>query len=384
MPLYMDHHATTPVDRRVLERMLPFFDREFGNAASREHAFGWRADEAVEDARVKVQRLLGAHSHKEIVFTSGATESDNLAIKGVAHAYRDRGDHLVTVRTEHKAVLDSMRRLEREGFSVTYLDVDAQGRVDPAAVERAIGDRTILVSVMLANNEIGVVQDIGAIGRVTRARNVLFHCDAVQGLGLVPFDVEAMQVDLASVSAHKLYGPKGAGALYVRKKNPRVRLIAELDGGGHERGLRSGTLNVPGIVGLGAACELAREEGPELASRLARLRDRLHATIAASLDGVHLNGPPSGPARAPNNLNLSFDGLEGEALLVALAPVVALSSGAACTSASVEPSYVLRALGRSKELADASLRFGLGRSNDDAAVELVAAAVVDAVKKLRA
>jgi cysteine desulfurase len=378
----MDHHATSPVDRRVLERMLPFFDREFGNAASRAHGYGWRADEAVEDARALVQKLLGAGSPKEIVFTSGATESDNLAIKGAAHAYRERGDHLVTVKTEHKAVLDSMRRLAREGFEITFLDVDAEGRVDPRDVERAIGDRTILVSVMLANNEIGTLQDIAAIGQITRARGVLFHCDAVQGIGLVPFDVEAMNVDLASVSAHKMYGPKGVGALYVRKKNPRVKLIAEIDGGGHERGFRSGTSNVPGIVGLGAACELARAEGTELAARLARLRDRLFDRISGELDGVHRNGPAR--ERSPQNLNLSFDGVEGEALLVALADVVALSSGAACTSASVEPSYVLRAIGRSKELADASLRFGLGRSNDEAAVETVADAVVAAVRTLRA
>jgi cysteine desulfurase len=382
-PIYMDHHATTPVDPRVLEAMLPFFSERFGNAASRSHAFGWDAEEAVERAREQVARLIGARvPQKEIVFTSGATESDNLAVKGAARFHRDRGDHVVTVRTEHKAVLDSCRRLEREGFRVTALGVAADGRVDPEAVRAALDDRTVLVSVMLANNEVGTVQPIEEIGRITRERGVLFHCDAVQGVGRVPFDVERMNVDLASLSAHKMYGPKGTGALYVRRSGPvRARLLAEMDGGSHERGLRSGTLNVPGIVGLGRAAELMAEEGTAEAERQRALRDRLREAITSRLEEVSVNG--SMVHRLPNNLNLSFGYVEGEALILAFQKRVAVSSGSACTSASVEPSYVLRAMGVSEELADASIRFGLGRSNTVEEVERVADFVVREVTRLR-
>jgi cysteine desulfurase len=378
IPVYMDYHATTPLDPRVLEAMLPYFREEFGNAASKSHVFGWRAEEAVEAARAEVGKLIGA-TGREIVFTSGATESDNLALKGAAHFYREKGRHLVTVKTEHKAVLDPMQRLVREGFEVTLLGVGTDGRVDPDAVAQAIRPDTILVSVMAANNETGVVQPIEEIGRVTRERGVVFHCDAVQAVGKIPFDVERMNVDLASISAHKMYGPKGMGALYVRRK-PRVRLVAEMDGGGHERGYRSGTLNVPGIVGLGAACRIAAAEREEEAVRVLALRERLRRGLEARLEPVSVNG--SLAHRLPGNLNVSFAWVEGEALMMAVKDV-AVSSGSACTSASLEPSYVLRAMGVSDELAHSSIRFGLGRFTTgeevDYAIELFAAKV----KKLR-
>jgi cysteine desulfurase len=378
IPVYMDYHATTPVDPRVLDAMLPYFREEFGNAASKSHVFGWRAEEAVEAARAEIARLIGA-TPKEIVFTSGATESDNLAVKGAAHFYKDRGRHVVTCRTEHKAVLDPMHRLEREGFEVTYLPVGRDGRLDLDDLRRALRPDTILVSVMAANNETGVLQPVAEIGRVTRERGIPFHCDAVQAVGKVPFDVEALNVDLASISAHKMYGPKGVGALYVRRK-PRVRLIAEQDGGGHERGYRSGTLNVPGIVGLGKACALARELMPEEAPRLLALRERLRRGVVERIPLVSVNG--SLEHRLPGNLNVSFAYVEGEALMMAVKDV-AVSSGSACTSASLEPSYVLRAMGVSDELAHSSIRFGLGRFTTqeevDYAVELFAAKV----KKLR-
>ena len=332
IPVYMDHHATTPVDARVLDAMLPYFREEFGNAASKSHVFGWRAEEAVEGARAEVGKLIGA-SAKEIVFTSGATESDNLAIKGAAHFYQAKGRHLVTCRTEHKAVLDPMRRLEREGFQVTYLPVAGDGRVDPHAVRAAIRPDTILVSIMHANNETGVLNPVEEIGRITREKGVVFHCDAVQSVGKIPFDVEALDVDLASITAHKMYGPKGVGALYVRRK-PRVRLIAEMDGGGHERGYRSGTLNVPGIVGFGKACEIAGAEMSEEARRVLALRERLRAGIEQRIERVTVNG--SLEHRLPGNLNVSFAYVEGEALMMAVKDV-AVSSGSACTSASLEP-----------------------------------------------
>jgi cysteine desulfurase len=378
IPIYMDYHATTPLDPRVLDAMLAYFREDFGNAASKSHAFGWRAEEAVEAARQEVADLIGA-SPKEIVFTSGATESDNLAIKGAAHFYKDKGRHLVTVKTEHKAVLDSMHRLEREGFEVTYLPVGRDGLVDPAAVAAALRPDTILVSVMHANNEVGVVQPIEEIGRLTRAKGIPFHCDAVQSAGKIPFDVERMNVDLAALSAHKMYGPKGVGALYVRRK-PRVRLIAEMDGGGHERGYRSGTLNVPGIVGLGKACALARAELADEAARVLRLREKLRVALERGLDLVTVNG--SLQHRLPGNLNMSFAYVEGEALMMAVKDV-AVSSGSACTSASLEPSYVLKAMGVGDDLAHSSIRFGLGRFTTEEEVDHVAALVVAKVKKLR-
>ena len=378
IPIYLDYHATTPVDPRVLEVMLPFFSQEFGNAASKSHAFGWHAEEAVEAARTDVARLVGA-SAKEIVWTSGATESNNLAIKGAARFYLEKGKHLVTCKTEHKAVLDSMHAPERQGFEVTFLDVENDGRLDPGRLQAALRKDTILVSVMHANNETGVLHPVEEIGRVARAAGVLFHCDAVQSVGKVPFDVERMNADLVSLSAHKMYGPKGIGALYVRRK-PRVRLVAQMDGGGHERGFRSGTLNVPGIVGFGKAAQLALAERDAEAARILRLREKLRLGIDAGLDLVTLNG--SLEQRLPGNLNVSFAYVEGEALMMAIKDV-AVSSGSACTSASLEPSYVLRAMGVSDDLAHSSIRFGLGRFNTEEEVDYVVRLFVDKVKKLR-
>ncbi|HLV22686.1 MAG TPA: IscS subfamily cysteine desulfurase [Polyangiaceae bacterium] len=380
LPIYMDNHATTPLDPRVLEAMLPYFTERFGNAASRTHAFGWTAEAAVDAARDTLAQLIGADSGKEIAFTSGATESDNLAIKGVAEYYQSRGNHIVTTTIEHKAVLDSCKRLEKQGYQVSYVDVGKDGIVDPAAIEAAITDKTILVSVMLANNEVGTVQPIEQIGRITRSKGVLLHCDAVQGVGKVPFDVKKMNVDLASITAHKIYGPKGVGALYVRRSKPRVRLAAQMDGGGHERGNRSGTLNVPGIVGFAKAAEILIKEGKQENERLRALRDRLHQSIAARLDAVQLNGHPE--QRLPGNLNISFAFVEGEGLMMAIKDV-AVSSGSACTSASLEPSYVLRSMGLDEDLAHSSIRFGLGRFNTEAEVDYVADLVVDKVKRLR-
>ena len=378
IPIYLDYHATTPVDPRVLEAMLPYFTEEFGNAASKSHVFGWRAEEAVEAARAQVARLVGA-SAKEIVWTSGATESDNLAIKGAAQFYAEKGRHLVTAKTEHKAVLDSMHALERQGFEVTFLDVEPDGRLDPARLRAALRKDTILVSVMHANNETGVVHPIEEIGKITRAAGVVFHCDAVQSAGKIPFDVDAANVDLASLSAHKMYGPKGMGALYVRRK-PRVRLVAQMDGGGHERGFRSGTLNVPGIVGFGKCAELALAERDVEAARVLALRERLRKGLCSQLDLVTLNG--SLEHRLPGNLNLSFAYVEGEALMMAIKDV-AVSSGSACTSASLEPSYVLRAMGVSDDLAHASIRFGLGRFTTEEEIDYVTHLVAGKVKKLR-
>jgi cysteine desulfurase len=374
----MDHHSTTPVDPRVLDAMLPYFTERFGNAASRSHVFGWRAEEAVEEARDEVARLVGATA-REIVWTSGATESDNLAVKGVARFHAARGRHLITTAIEHKAVLDAMAALTREGFEVTVLPVSAEGLVDPEAVRAAIRPDTVLVSVMHANNEVGTIQPVEEIGRITREKGVLFHTDAVQSLGRIPFDVEAAGADLVSLSAHKMYGPKGVGALYVRRR-PRARLVAQIDGGGHERGYRSGTLNVPGIVGFGAAARIAREEMPAEAPRILALRERLRRAILAGIDRVSVNG--SLDRRLPGNLNLSFEHVEGEALLIALKDV-AVSSGSACTSASLEPSYVLRAMGVSDELAHASIRFGIGRFNTEEEVDHVARLVVEKARRLR-
>jgi cysteine desulfurase len=378
IPIYLDYHATTPVDPRVLEAMLPYFTHDFGNAASKSHPFGWRAEEAVEAARAEVGKLIGA-SAKEIVWTSGATESNNLAIKGVAQFYREKGKHLVTCRTEHKAVLDSMHALERQGYEVTFLDVERDGRLDPARLAAALRPDTILVSVMHANNESGVVHPVEEIGRITRAAGVLFHCDAVQSVGKIPFDVESANADLVSLSAHKMYGPKGVGALYVRRK-PRVRLVAQMDGGGHERGFRSGTLNVPGIVGFGKAAELARAERDAEAARVLALRERLRDGLLAQLDLVTVNG--SLEHRVPGNLNVSFAYVEGEALMMAIKDV-AVSSGSACTSASLEPSYVLRAMGVSEDLAHSSIRFGLGRFTTEEEIDYVTRLVAAKVKKLR-
>jgi cysteine desulfurase len=379
-PIYMDNHATTPLDKRVLEAMLPFFTQDFGNAASRTHAYGWHAEAAVEDSRETIAEYIGAESGKEIVFTSGATESDNLAIKGVAEYYKGKGNHIITTTIEHKAVLDSCKRLEKEGYTVTYVNAGPDGLVDPADIEKAITDKTILVSVMLANNEVGTIQPIGEIGAITRARGVLFHCDAVQGFGKTPFDVRAMNVDLASLTAHKVYGPKGVGALYVRRSKPRVRLVAQMDGGGHERGNRSGTLNVPGIVGFAKAVSIFKQEGVAEADRIRALRDRLHGKITKELDSVFLNGHPE--KRLPGNLNLSFSFVEGEGLMMAIKDV-AVSSGSACTSASLEPSYVLRSMGLDEELAHSSIRFGLGRFNTEEEVDYVAELVIAKVKRLR-
>ncbi len=379
-PIYMDNHSTTPVDPRVIEAMLPYFNATFGNAASRTHAFGWNAEAAVENAREVIAKFIGASSGKEIVFTSGATEADNLAIKGAAEYYQSRGNHIITTTIEHKAVLDSCKRLERQGFEVTYVDVEKNGIVDVAKIERAITDKTILVSVMLANNEVGTIQPIGEIGKLTRARSVLLHTDAVQGVGKTPFDVEKMNVDLASLTAHKIYGPKGIGALYVRRARPRVRLVSQMDGGGHERGNRSGTLNVAGIVGFAKACEIMMNEGAEENARIEKLRDRLHQRLSAKLDELSLNGDPK--RRLSGNLNISFSFVEGEGLMMAIKDV-AVSSGSACTSASLEPSYVLKAMGLDEDLAHSSLRFGLGRFNTEEEVDYVADLLIEKVKKLR-
>ncbi len=379
LPIYMDNHATTPVDPRVLEAMLPYFTDRFGNAASRNHAYGWAAEEAVEVARKQVAELIGATA-KEIVFTSGATESDNLAIKGAALMYRDKGNHIITAVTEHKAVLDTCKHLEKDGFEVTYLPVERDGLVDLDKLRAAITDRTILVSIMAANNEVGVLQPIEEIGRITRERGVLFHTDAVQAAGKIPFDVNRAGVDMASLSAHKMYGPKGVGALYVRRRNPRVLLTPIIDGGGHERGMRSGTLNVPGIVGFGKAAAISREELAAEAARLTALRNRLKEGLESRLDEIFVNG--SLEHRLPGNLNVSFAYVEGESLLMGISDI-AVSSGSACTSATLEPSYVLKALGTGDELAHSSIRFGLGRFNTDEEVDYVVEKLASVVTRLR-
>ena len=377
--IYMDYHATTPVDPAVVEAMLPYFTEKFGNAASRQHRLGWEAQEAVERARAEVAALIGADS-KEIVWTSGATEANNLALKGLAEVARPRRNHFVTVVTEHKSVLDTCKRLEQQGCRTTVLGVESDGSVDLDAVRHAMTDETAAVSVTAANNEIGLLAPLAAIAAVAHERGALLHTDAVQAVGKVPFDVNAAGVDMASITAHKLYGPKGVGALYVRRKNPRVSIAPLVDGGGHERGMRSGTLNVPGIVGFGRAASLAREQMDAEGAKLAALRARLLDGLTRRVGDLVVNG--SLAARLPGNLNVSFPGIDGEALLVSLCEDVAISSGAACTSA--EPSHVLKALGRSTELALASLRFGLGRWTTEEEVDLVVERVTETVTRLRA
>ena len=379
LPIYLDYHATTPVDPRVVDAMLPYFTEHFGNAASRNHPFGWEAEEAVEKARKQVADLIGANA-KEIVFTSGATESDNLAIKGAAEMYREKGNHIITCVTEHKAVIDTCKRLEKEGFRVTYLPVQKDGRISLDELQAAITDKTILITIMAANNEIGVLQPIAEIGAIAKAKGILFHTDAVQAVGKVPFDVTQNKVDLVSLSGHKFYGPKGVGALYVRRRNPRVLLAEQISGGGHERGMRSGTLNVPGIVGLGAAAALAKAEMATESARLSAMRDRLNKKLHDNLDEIYING--SMEHRLPHNLNISFAYVEGESLLMGINDV-AVSSGSACTSASLEPSYVLKALGAGDDLAHSSIRFGLGRWTTDEEVDYVVEKLTSVVRRLR-
>src|SRR5215467_7114204 len=379
LPIYMDNHATTPLDPRVLEAMMPFLTDHFGNAASRNHAFGWEAERAVEFGRKEIAALIGADP-REIVFTSGATESDNLAVKGVAWMYREKGDHIITCVTEHKAILDTCKHLEKDGFRVTFLPVDSKGFVSLDDLRNAITDKTILISIMTANNEVGTVQDIKEIGKIARERGVLFHTDAVQAVGKVPFNVNQMNVDIASLSAHKIYGPKGVGALYVRRRNPRVLLTPIIDGGGHERGMRSGTLNVTGIVGFGKAAQIAREELPHEGAEMLRLREKLRITLERELDQVYINGDLQ--KRLPGNLNMSFAYVEGESLLMGIKDI-AVSSGSACTSASLEASYVLKALGVGEDLAHTSIRFGLGRFNTEEEVDYVIDKVIRSVQRLR-
>lgn len=379
LPIYMDNHATTALDPRVLEAMLPYMTKLYGNSASRNHAFGWEAEQGVDKAREQIAKLINA-TPKEIIFTSGATEGNNLAIKGVAEMYREKGNHIITQVTEHKAVLDTCKRLEKNGYRVTYLPVQADGLVSVLDIEAAITPETILVSIMYANNEIGVVNPIAAIGKLCHAKGVLFHTDAVQAVGKVPIDVQAENIDLLSLTGHKLYGPKGAGALYVRRRNPRVQLNAQIDGGGHERGMRSGTLNVPGIVGLGAACEIAMNEMAAETARLTGLRDYMKAKFENALDYVHVNGNMD--HHLPGNLNMSFVYVEGESLLMGINDI-AVSSGSACTSATLEPSYVLKALGLGDDVAHSSIRFGLGRFNTREEVDYVSDKMIDTVLKLR-
>jgi cysteine desulfurase len=379
-PIYLDNHATTPVDPRVLDTMLPYFSKSFGNAASKSHAFGWEAEAAVDSAREQVAKLISASSAREIVLTSGATESDNLAIKGVAEAYRHKGDHLVTCVTEHKAVLDSCKVLEKQGFQVTYLPVSSDGFVELKRLQDALTDKTILISIMAANNEIGTLQPVKEIGQLAKEKGILFHCDATQAVGKIPINVEEMGIDLLSLTAHKMYGPKGVGALYVRASRPRVKITALIDGGGHERGMRSGTLNVPGIVGLGKACELSQIEMSAEGERLTALRERLKRALLDQLEDVYING--NALKRLPGNLNMSFAYIEGESLMMALKEI-AVSTGSACTSASLEPSYVLKAIGLEDSLAHASIRFGIGRFNTDDEIEYTIKRVVEEVSRLR-
>ena len=379
LPIYMDYHATTPVDPRVLEVMLPYFTEHFGNAASRNHAFGWAAEEAVEGARTQVASLIGANP-KEVIFTSGATESNNLAIKGAAEMYREKGNHIITCVIEHKAVIDTCKKLEKLGARVTYLPVQKDGRISLDELRAAITDKTILISIMTANNEIGVLQPVAEIGAIAKEKGILFHTDAVQAAGKVPFDVNQVKADLVSISAHKMYGPKGVGALFVRRRNPRVLLAEQISGGGHERGMRSGTLNVPGIVGLGKAAAICQAEMAAETARLRALRDRLNAQLHQNLDEIYVNG--SMEHRLPHSLNISFAYVEGESLLMGINDV-AVSSGSACTSASLEPSYVLKALGAGDDLAHSSIRFGLGRWTTEEEVDYVVEKLTNVVRRLR-
>lgn len=379
LPIYMDNNATTPVDPRVLEAMLPYFTEKFGNAASRNHSFGWEAEDGVSTAREQVASLIGADD-KEIVWTSGSTESNNLAIKGAAEMYAEKGKHIITAIHEHKAVIDPCKRLQKQGYEVTWLEPGRDGIITAQQVKDAIRPDTILVSIMWANNEIGTINEIEGIGKVCKAAGVLFHTDATQAVGKIPVDVEAAGVDLLSASAHKFYGPKGVGCLYVRRRKPRVRLTPIFDGGGHERGMRSGTLNVTGIVGMGAAAAIAREEMAAETARLSHLRDKLEKTITSQLEGVVVNGHPD--KRLPHTSNISFGWVEGESLMMAIKEI-AVSSGSACTSASLEPSYVLKGLGIGDDLAHSSLRFGLGRFTTEEEVDYAAAKVVEGVNKLR-
>ena len=378
-PIYLDYSATTPCDPRVVERMVPYFTDTFGNAASRSHSFGWTAEAAVEEARSQVAQLIGAHP-KEVLWTSGSTEANNLAIKGVAQMYKQKGNHLITAVTEHKAVLDPMKYLETQGYEVTWLEVDDQGHVDLKQLEDAITDKTILVSLMAANNEVGTAHPLKEIGAICKAKGTLFHSDATQAPGKLPLDVEAQHVDLMSLSAHKMYGPKGVGCLYVRRKNPRVRLTSQMDGGGHERGMRSGTLNVTGIVGMGEAARICREEMDAAVPKLIALRDRLQDRIMKALPDAVINGDPE--HRLPHLTNISFPYVEGESLLMGIKEV-AVSSGSACTSASLEPSYVLKSLGLGDELAHSSIRFSLGRFTTEEEVDFAADRVITEVKRLR-
>lgn len=378
-PIYLDYHATTPVDPEVFKAMTPYFIEVFGNASSRNHEFGWTAEAAIEKARKQVAQLIQA-SEKEVIFTSGATESNNLAILGVAELYREKGNHIITNTIEHKAVLDTCHHLEKSGYEVTYLPVDRYGRVDPEQVRAAIRPTTLLVSIMAANNEIGTINPIAEIGKICKEKGVLFHTDAVQAAGKIPLDVEKMGIDLLSLSAHKIYGPKGVGVLYVRRKNPRVRLAAQLHGGGHERGMRSGTLNVPGIVGMGKAAELAKNLMESDNLRISQLRDKMWNQFQNELDEIYLNGHPT--ERLCNNLNISFAYTEGESLMMGMKEI-AVSSGSACTSASLEPSYVLKEIGVTSDLAHTSLRFGLGRFTTEEEVDYAIAKVIATVKKLR-
>jgi cysteine desulfurase len=379
LPIYMDNHATTPLDPRVLEAMMPYLTGIFGNAASRNHSFGWEAERAVDKAREQVAKIIGA-SAKEIIFTSGATESNNLAIKGIAEMDRERGNHIITQATEHKAVLDTCKKLEKQGYRVTYLPVQADGLIDIEDLKRAIDDQTILVSIMFANNEIGVVQPIREIGKLCHEKGVLFHTDAVQAVGKIPVNVIDDNIDVLSLSGHKIYGPKGVGALYVRRRNPRVQIAEQINGGGHERGMRSGTLNVPGIVGLGAACEICQNEMAGEAAREIDLREYLKAKLENALDYTQINGNMD--HHLPGNLNMSFIYVEGESLLMGINDI-AVSSGSACTSATLEPSYVLKSLGLGDDVAHSSIRFGIGRFNTKAEVDYVADKIISVVQHLR-
>ncbi|HEX9478875.1 MAG TPA: IscS subfamily cysteine desulfurase [Methylomirabilota bacterium] len=381
LPIFMDSQSTTPVDPRVLEEMIPYFTEKFGHPASRNHPFGWEAEGGVDKAREQIAKLIGARDPKEVVFTSGGTEAINLALKGVAEMYREKGNHIVTTTIEQRATLDVCKRLERQGFEVTYVPVGREGLVDVEAVRAALTDKTILVSVMLANNEIGTIQPVAELGKLAKEKGIIFHTDATQAVGKIPVDVEAMGIDLLSATAHMLYGPKGVGALYVRRKNPRVRLAPMVDGGGHERGMRSGTVPVPLVVGFGKAAEICREVMGEESKRLAALRDRLQEQIVSKVDEAYVNGHPD--RRLPHNLNISFAYVEGESVLMGLNREAALASGSACTSATLEPSYVISALGVDSELAHSSIRFGLHRFSTEEEVDFVAQKTVEVIHRLR-